>query len=419
MAIQGLRDTGIAAGGTSAPFADDQRPLNWRDGILLLFPNGRAPLTALTSAMRKKVTDDPEFKWWDKALDDQRVALGANAGLGTTLTLAAGGNTLKVGHVLYVEQTGEYLRVTGVTSDTSITVARAQFGGPAATDVDYDGINVNPYLLVIGSAYEEGSSKPTAIAYDPVKRTNYTQIFRNNLAATRTAMKTRLRTGDAVREAKREALQYHSIEMEKAFWFGRPSEQVINGKPLRTTGGIFYWIAQGTAQIPELTQDFSGGSTTMTQLEDALEAAFRFGSSEKMAFAGNRAVKVVQRIARLNSDYEFMQGQKEFGMNVNRLISPFGELVIKTHPLWNQVTSGENPTTGGGDFKALDSWVAILDMENLIYRPLSDSDTKFMGDQADPGDDAMEAGYLTECGLELHHQTTFSVWKGLTSAATG
>ena len=69
MAIQGLRDT--------LNFVTDQRPKNWREGILLLEPNGMAPLTGLTSAMSKRVTDDPEFNWWEKSLDDRRFKLGS------------------------------------------------------------------------------------------------------------------------------------------------------------------------------------------------------------------------------------------------------------------------------------------------------------------------------------------------------
>ena len=52
MAIQGLIGTG--------DFVTDERPKNWLQGVLMRYPNGHAPLTALTSAMKKKVTDDPE-----------------------------------------------------------------------------------------------------------------------------------------------------------------------------------------------------------------------------------------------------------------------------------------------------------------------------------------------------------------------
>ena len=45
----------------------------------------------------------------------------------------------------------------------------------------FTGAGVNPNLLCIGSAFEEGSLAPTGVNYDPTERYNYTQIFRRTL----------------------------------------------------------------------------------------------------------------------------------------------------------------------------------------------------------------------------------------------
>uniref|UniRef100_A0A6M3JA30 Putative structural protein n=1 Tax=viral metagenome TaxID=1070528 RepID=A0A6M3JA30_9ZZZZ len=42
-------------------WATDQRPKNWRETILYLYPNGSAPLTAILSKMSSEKVDDPEF----------------------------------------------------------------------------------------------------------------------------------------------------------------------------------------------------------------------------------------------------------------------------------------------------------------------------------------------------------------------
>lgn len=39
----------------------DQRPKNWRETILFLYPNGSMPLTAIMSKMKSEKTDDPQF----------------------------------------------------------------------------------------------------------------------------------------------------------------------------------------------------------------------------------------------------------------------------------------------------------------------------------------------------------------------
>lgn len=404
MAITGLR--------TTANFIVDQRPRNWRETILLLYPSATAknPLTAITSLLRSEPTSDPEFNWWEKSLSAQRLALAANVGVSdTTLTVAAspngGARQFKAGHILQIEQTGEVVFVTtDPSTDTTVTVQRA-FAGTTAAAVNITAAGVNPHVRVIGSAYEEGSTAPTGVNYNPVKRFNYTQIFRNTLEMTRTASKTKLRTGDQIKEARRECLELHTIEMEKAFIWGRRSETTFNGKPLRTTGGI-------VESIPASNIQAAGASTDMQTLESWMERIFRFGSNEKIAFCGNRALLVINQIIRKNSSFNIQTGIKEYGMDVSRLICPFGTLVIWTHPLFNQLGGG---VTSGVAYSGWANNLLVVDQTNLKYRYITD--TTYEKDLTSNGMDGIKSGYLTECGLEIHHPETHFLITGFTAAA--
>ena len=398
MSIQGLRTTGN--------FITDQRPKNWREGILLLQPNGSAPLFALTSLMKSKRTDDPEFYWFDKLMQTRRVALGANLTLNnTSITLTGNAKRLKTNDVLLVEQTREIIRVTAdPSSNTKISVERG-FANSTAATVDYDGSGVNPNMAVIGSANEQGSLPPTNISFDPTRRDNNCQIHRDTFGITRTARKTRLRTGDAVKEAKRECLEIHSMGIERSMWFGKKSQDTLNGEPIYTTDGVENMIDSGNIVTAP------AGGTDLMQFEEYMMNMFLYGSSEKMAFTGNRGMLTIQQIVRKNSEYQFMQGQKEFGMTVNRLISPFGELILKTHPQFNQMVGG---TTGTAAYYGVDSWFFVLDMANFVYRFVDD--TMFESKLEANGLDGMQSGYLTECGLELHHPLTHFLIKDLHTA---
>ena len=400
MAVQGLRDT--------LNFATNERPENWREVLNYLYPNGKLPLTALTGAMKESSTDDPVFHWWEKALDDRRLALGQNlaasaSGAVETWTLAVGSNaiTFVQNDILIVEQSDEQVRVyADPTSNTAITVVRGANGTTPAA-VTYAGAGVNPNLLCIGSAFEEGSLAPTGVNYDPTERYNYTQIFRRTLEITRTASKTRLRTVPAVKEARRECLEYIGIDMERAFWLGVRSAAVRNSKPVRTSAGIYNQMA--SANIISM-----GGTVDMDTLETNLELVFREGSSEKMVFAGNKMLMALQQVVRKNSQYQIKGGEKEYGMNVTRLTCPFGDLVFKTHPLFTQNTGG---TTGGTPYYGMNTWAMILDMEEIEYRYLKESDLKYQGDLAAVGQDAIKAGYIAECGIELHHPSVHFLWQ--------
>ena len=129
-----------------------------------------------------------------------------------------------------------------------------------------------------------------------------------------------------------------------------------------------------------------------------METAFLYGSSEKMAFCGNRVLTAIQQVCRKNSHYQFMQGQKEFGMNVTRMICPFGEVVFKTHPLWNQMTGG---TTGGTAYYGQNSTAVILDMEQLTYVTFQSDDIKWEKDLTPTGMDGQKGGLIGEISFQL------------------
>ena len=404
MAIQGLRD--------SNNFATDERPKNWREAILRLYPNGKAPLTAMTAAMKSRKVDDPEFNWWEKSLPTQRVSTGtvAHTATQTAITVLSGALALKEGHLLRAEGTTSQevmLVAADPVVDTSITVVRGYAGTTASALVSSTA--GNPNLHVVGNANEEGSTAPTGINYDPTKVYNYTQIFRNSLEMTRTAMRTRLRTGDQVKEAKRECLELHSIEMEKAFWFGQRLETTRNGKPLRTTRGIFNWIH--TDNVVNIATTGTTTGVSLFTLEGYLKSAFDYGSNEKMGFLGNTAMLTIQRICRKNSTYQLLPPSNEFGITVNRLVTPFGTLILKTHPLFNQLSGGGTATS---QYYGVDSWLAILDMAEIMYTYVDD--TKYEKDLQDSGVDGLKSGYLTEAGMEFHHSTAHYLVKGLATA---
>jgi hypothetical protein len=276
--------------------------------------------------------------------------------------------------------------------------------------------------LVIGNINEEGAPMPSALAYDPTKFNNYTQIFRTPLSITRTARLTRLRTGDAYKEMKREALELHGIEMEKAFLFGIPTEGTGTlGKPERTTAGIKYFIQSGAAANVDdfrLNSTYTGKDWTDAGggeewFDSMLEVLFRYGKGEKLALCGSGAVAGINKLAKAGAQYTIQTGTGAYGIKVMEWITPFGTVYLKIHPLLSQEATTRNS-------------MILLEPENLIYRYITD--TTFFGEAttgtASPGSlqtaggtyarkDGTDEEFLTECGLELHHPATFMYLDGV------
>lgn len=404
MAITGLRHT--------ENFGADVRPKNWREGILLQYPNGEFPLFALTSQMKKESTNDPEFNWFEKRLDARRLycEAGVASTSTTTVPVKEGAKVVVAKTMLYVEATGEILFVSAdPANDTSLEVVRG-FAGTTAKNIP-----ATANLLVIGTSFEEGSKAPTGQGYDPFKRYNYTQIFRRTLEMTGTAQKTKLRTGDAEKEAKREALEYISIDIERSFWFSNRNQDTFEGKPRRTMGGVLSQLP--AANIFDASKTAFADGVSFSDLEGWIKDLFKFGSSEKMVFCGDLALLTLQRIIRNASEstWTWTPQTKEYGMNVSRLVTPFGTLVFKTCPLFSQsVSTGLNEASPSYGF---DSYAFVLDMARVKYVYMEGRDLHYQANLTEVGMDGSKSGYLAECSIKIEQLENHGLIKNLAHAA--
>lgn len=397
-AVAGLRGTG--------DWGADERPKNFRELILFRNPNGNAPIFGLMAKAQKSSTDDPEFSWWDEPNDLVRLqVVGSHASGATTITvdstdpgIAAPSNVwgvakhLKQGDLLLVEPAvdavafaHEYLRVVSVVSDTEFVVERGAAGSTPAT------IGDDAFLLLIGSAYPEGTGAPRATSRNPIKYFNYTQIFKDTYELTATAEKTRLRTGDPKKNDKKRKAFDHARGIELAILFGRKSEIVgDNGKPLRTMDGIRRFI-------PAVNTTVFTAASDLNDLMDAVAPVFDFDTEAgdtRIAFVGNGALNALNKgignasgQSALNINYN---GQaKVYGMNFNEFILPQGRLLLKTHPLMNRHSLYKNS-------------MFILDFSAIKWRPMKDRDTKFMDDIQSKDEDLSRGQWLTEGGIEVN-----------------
>ena len=408
MAIAGLRGTG--------DWGTDERPKNFREGILWLNPNGSAPLTALMGKMGDKSVNDPEYSWWEEIQTIGRLQVnGAVLIAGTTITVDNGLNgftaqDLKPGDLLLVEEgafaTSYAWEIIEVTSITSATVFEATRGAAGSTAT---AISDNTQLTLIGSAYEEGSAKASANTRNPTKYYGLTQIFKDTYAITGTADKTKARTGDTRENDKQRKMFKHSTDMEMAFMFGKRHEGTgSGGKPKRYTGGLMYYL-QAAGRIDAATAMV--GADGINDFIDTVEDVYDYtgdgatGGDERIMFMGNGAATALNKAAKAAGNVEFSEVVKVYGMRLRRLSIPQGDFFVKTHPLMNI-----HPTFKTGGF--------IVDPPGVMYRYLAGRDTKFEDDIQTPGQDSREGQWLTEAGTEFHHMQTMKYLHGISWAAS-
>jgi len=400
----------------------NQRPLNWREQILYLYPNGMAPLTAILSMMSSESVDDPEYNWWTQ---EQSSVMGAVAGVFTlpdlSVAYAGGGvagdmvyiqittllaNRIRQGHQILLRDTSDWrVDVVGkvtvvargaVNSVVGVMLLENDDNSPANDLTDCD------TFKIIGNINPEGGEMPDAIALNPEKVYNYTQIFRTPLSITRTARKTRLRTGNQYQKAKSEALEMHSWEMELAFLWGIRTENTgDNGKPERTTLGVINFIRMlAAANCDDYTLNAAYAGQTWAAggevwFKAMLEQIFRFGANEKLCLCGSGFLLGIDALAMTGGQINLQPAQKTYGMQILTWITPFGTIHMKTHPLFSFDATTRNMGI-------------ILEPKEMTYKYIDD--TAFYGETTSKSHsegygqrrvDGTNEEYLTECGLEF------------------
>lgn len=417
----GMRGTG--------DWGPNQRPQSYRESLLYLYPNGQLTLTGMTAMMPSEQVTDPTFHWWTKDLPRQygpiveqysdalmSAAYVSGGQTGDVIYVKVSADTVRhfrPGHVAMLRKAGDYrhdvrgkvlhVQKAGTQSMVALRLlhaASATFDLGATTDI-----------TIIGNMNAEGATMPESISYNPVQYSSKTQIFRTSLGMTRTALRTKLRTYDQYKEAKREALELHGIEMEKSFIWGRAFEGIgSNGKPERATNGIVTAILENVPENVDayhLNPAFASKTWALggeDWIDTMMERIFRYGGGgeAKMAIVGSGTVLALKKLAKAGASYDMKMGEISYGIKVVEWMTPFGTVYLKTHPLFSHDPATRND-------------MLILEPRNLRTRYIDD--TFFVSDPEDRRNrnhskDGREEEFITEIGLEYHNLSTFGYLSG-------
>lgn len=299
--------------------------------ITRLMPNGTAPLFGLTALLKEETAYQFEHGYFSKTMIFPLLQLdGAIDNVQTNFTVDSTTNILP-GMLMRVDTTNENVLIIGVVDATHVNVQRAVGTVAAAAGAD------NVQLWMVGNAFEEASLRPQSMVIVPSRITNYTQIFRNTWAVSKTLGATLNIAGSGnIAESRSDAAAFHAADIEKALFFGQKFLGSRNGQPFHTMDGLISVVTQNAAgNITTL-----GATTTWTQLEAALDPAFNQMTDPKVPnmrvfFVGGTARRVLHSIARLNSTY-FIQGtETSWGLQYDTFKTPRGTYNIVEHPLFN------------------------------------------------------------------------------------
>lgn len=314
MAVKGIFTSDANIAGT--------RKGDFASAVLQLFPTGNAPFFALSSGMESADATDPIVTWFEEAHITGRQVVVTGGGATVAQITIDDASSYTPGTVLLIEETGEYVYVASIGTNT-LSIERGFANTTAAT------INSNYHVQRIGTTFEEGSNRPQGLANLGYPRFNFMQIFRNSWDVTRTAKRTQYYTGDIVAKNKADCMLFHSEDIERSMWWGKRTLGVRNGRTYRTMDGVLTQIVTNVTT--------AGGTTNYDQLTAFLRPIFEKNikgkPNERIAFCGNGALTVINKIAKLNATMYIEPGETEFGLKVFKWISPYGDISLMTHPL--------------------------------------------------------------------------------------
>lgn len=378
---RGTKSTGIGA---------DVRKYDVSDKLWMVDPE-YAVLAFFVRKLNKMKTIDPEYRWFEKTSPSRYDAVNYATGYtsGDTSIVVDDGSKFRAGHVIQDVSSGEQMRVTAVSTNT-LTVTRG-WGTTSATTASN-----NDVIVILGSAHAEGSSLPTAITTQATKVANYTQIFREPIDVTNTADATEIYAGPSdLAILRREHLNLHMKDIERAFFFGEKKEDTTGTQPIRATGGARSFISTNVTTESSLTE---------AEFEGWIQDIFANGGDKKMGFLSPLIASAVNSWA--VGKLQMFPKDKTYGIAVSNYLSIHGELNFVVEKLFAETTT-------------YNGYAFAFDMQNLAYRYLAGNgknrDTALLKNRQAPGDDLIIEEYLSEIGFQLAVENRHGLLKGVTA----
>lgn len=339
-----------------------------------------------------EIVNNPKFEQQIDEIETDEITVNYSAGYSSSATsvVVNDGTLVPKFALLYVQRTGEILRVSSVSAST-LTVTRGEGGTTAAALVHGDSI------IIMGSAYAENSVsgdarfKQTAFTY------NYTQIIRESYGESRTAAGTNFyNNAQSYDKNKKTALVSMLRRLNGNLWLGGRDIDTTN--KFRTFGGVLEFVDSGN--VMDVNQNL-----TRADFEYHLaNHAFAYNSNRKTMFCGKRL------LSKINGWY----GEKlvrtgegkmvQYGFSVRTYNSPYGDLDLVWEPYFDKFTQGTYP---------LNSFGVTLDLELIKFKYLSNGILIAKDDIQENDRDGRKGEWLMEAGVAVNVQSAHSILRNV------
>lgn len=368
--------------------------------------NAGTTLFGLMSRLKNEPSETTEYKWFERDPVKREVFAAAAEASTSEATLTLDDNAaspkpvtgiVQVGSVLQNTRTGEGVRVTAINSTsattTSVETTRAFIGQAAA-------INNNDTYVVITLGKDEGATPVDAVYESPSVLENYIQTYNSTVELTNAFKGSKLRTDieGPLKERRVQALERIARDIELSYFFGKAAK--VGG-----TNGTAYYTGGIQASVDATgndSQSLDGGNdftVTLADFKSWLEEFMTVGSDAKLAFAGPKAYSALSNFANSESNgFRITGSETVFGMNIQTILTPFGEVSLAMHPLFKEI----------GEYN---DWMVVCDLPMLVQKYM---EPLFLEPNIQtPGQDSYKEQFRAKYGLKLKFAEAFGYAQNL------
>jgi len=310
----------------------------------------------------------------------------------TTAASITGGSATET--ITVATGTGKYFRAGTLVRNTSAAENYLVTASPAADAVamaTVGGGNMTAgtavTLLIIGSAHAEGSASAQALSTQSTFPYNYLQNFKKAVHLSGTQLATVNYGGDDWTNQRVKATKEFKLDIERNFIYGIRYLDTTATANIWYTSGLLDTAGMGISDVSQYPGD--AFATEAYFFNTYCKNLFAKGSGEKTLYCGSDAIAAINDYSKVKQQTKV--GEKEYGVDINAILTPFGRLNIQWHPQLE------------GEFA---NWAIGLDRnEYLKYAYLSNGevnrDMQYQDNIGTPGTDERKSQYLAQIGLWL------------------
>jgi len=379
--VAGIRTTDLA----STSFALMKRSVY---EAMFDFKPYQTPITQffMASKRNKIAVGNPKFEVIEDTLIPYTATVTSIAASGTsqTITLDANGLAFPVGTVIRIDATNENAYVVTCTSATSLDI-RALDNSTALTAA------TNTVIRAIGIVTAEGAGAPVAASTTASQPYNYVQINKRavHMSGTQMASVNYGMSSDWTHQREK-ATEEFKLDFERGSVFGIRNILTTSGAHIRYSGGLLDTATADGMGIQDKSQFTGSAFADETYFFSTYcKNLFAKGSNEKVLYCGSDALLGINDFSKVKQQTKV--GEKEYGVDVQVILTPFGRAKLVWHPLLEGAYS---------------NWVVGVDRDDYMkYAYLSGNgvnrDMQWQDNIHTPDEDERKAQYLAEWGFWL------------------